>query len=133
MCPQEVAVKINNVQKGNACMTLPHFIIREIDACASLRGHPNVVTLLELFYHKQKQSQIYFVFEDMKGNDLRKFMKQEHANGMPVDMVINFARQLLEGLKHIHDSGFVHRDIKPPNILLGAKGSYQASHRIGFG
>lgn len=29
-----------------------------------------------------------------------------------------FARQLLEGIKHMHEAGVCHRDLKPDNLLL---------------
>ena len=34
-------------------------------------------------------------------------------------MVLNFPVASLQGLKHMHDEGVVHGDIKPDNLLLG--------------
>ena len=34
------------------------------------------------------------------------------------DEVKDLLRQILKGLKEIHDTGFIHRDISPENILV---------------
>ena len=33
-------------------------------------------------------------------------------------MIITLLRQILEGIKNIHDAGIIHRDLKPQNILI---------------
>ena len=63
------------------------------------------------------------VFELMEGGDLRKFIKDRHSKGMSVDMVISFTEQLLQATAFMHSKGFIHRDIKSHNIVLGEPGS----------
>jgi serine/threonine protein kinase len=62
------------------------------------------------------------IFEWME-DVLRKFIKQHYNEGMPIDMVLSFAEQLLEGTKFMHDQYIIHRDIKTSNILIGRPGS----------
>ncbi|MCL7045711.1 hypothetical protein MKW94_029992 [Papaver nudicaule] len=38
--------------------------------------------------------------------------------GLPEARVRDYTRSVLRGLKYIHDHGYVHRDIKPDNILI---------------
>ena len=63
------------------------------------------------------------VFEYMEGGDLRHFVRSRYRSGMPIDMVLNFTEQLLKATDYLHVSGFIHRDIKSANIVLGARGS----------
>ncbi|KAF8595462.1 kinase-like protein [Ceratobasidium sp. AG-I] len=44
---------------------------------------------------------------------------------LPLTSVLHMADQLLCALDHIHNCGFVHRDIKPDNILLKAPNSWE--------
>ena len=42
-------------------------------------------------------------------------------SGMPTDAVKKITFQVLRGIGFIHDSGMVHRDVKPENVLLTPK------------
>jgi len=86
-------VKVNEIRKEARQAkkkTLPHNVLREIDALKELRGHANIVQLLDLFCNKKDSSKIYMVFEYCQGGDLRKFYQKHFREGMPIDMVINF-------------------------------------------
>ena len=43
------------------------------------------------------------------------------------DVAGEIAIQVAQGLQHAHDNGVVHRDIKPPNILLTEDGAVKVS------
>ena len=65
------------------------------------------------------------VFEYVEGGDLQRLlMRKEYRNrGLPVSQVIDIAEQLLLAVDHIHSLGYLHRDLKPGNILVGREGS----------
>jgi len=44
------------------------------------------------------------------------------ANAMPEEVARGFLRQLLAGVKHCHDNGIAHRDLKLENVLLTKEG-----------
>ena len=76
-----------------------------------------------MFRDKKESGKFYLVLEYLEGGDLRRFLTKQYRGGMPVDLVLNLAEQLIKATEFIHSQGYLHRDIKPGNILLGAPGS----------
>lgn len=89
---------------------------REIDVTQSLR-HPNIVDLYE---HGSAGAGFYFVMEYCPGGSVDSLMEQKGGN-LTVDEARPIILQALEGLAFAHEKGFVHRDLKPGNILLTSK------------
>lgn len=88
---------------------------REARLLASLR-HP---ALPKVSDHWQDEHGHFLVMEYIPGDDLAALMqKQTHA--LPVDVVLRWADQLLDGLRYLHSQQppIIHRDIKPHNIKI---------------
>jgi serine/threonine protein kinase len=91
--------------------------LREIEVTRSLR-HPNIVELLEYGRH---EGRFYFALEYCAGGSAEAWREREGGRlGLPA--TVKLAVEALEGLATAHAAGFVHRDIKPDNVLLGAGG-----------
>lgn len=86
---------------------------KEVDVCAAL-VHPHIVRFIDRGF---VDGQFYFVMEFIDGLDARKLVEQR---GGRVDAAesIHIILQVLEGLEYAHKQDIVHRDIKPPNIML---------------
>lgn len=84
--------------------------------------HPNVVTSFEAFFREGK---LYIVLEFMDCGTMTAVMKK--AGGFPENVLAYVARELLTGINHLHTSGVIHRDLKPPNVLLNSKGEVKIS------
>lgn len=82
---------------------------------ASSLSHPNIVQVFEVGLH---DAQPYVVFEYIEGRNLADLLRDEGA--MPPERAVVMMSQILAGIAHVHDSGFLHGDIKPANILVGA-------------
>ncbi|KAF9907806.1 signal transducing kinase of the PAK [Linnemannia zychae] len=76
--------------------------------------HENVVRLLDESIQDRVQ---YFVLEHCGKGNLSDLVS---ARGKLIELeVASLGRQILEGLGHLHSKGYLHRDIKPDNILFG--------------
>ncbi|KAF5738964.1 hypothetical protein HS088_TW12G00160 [Tripterygium wilfordii] len=81
---------------------------------------PYIITCFgEEFTVKDNGNTVYnLLLEYASGGSLAHVIKKLLWRWMPVEQVKRYTRQLLLGLSHIHDSGYVHCDIKPDNVLL---------------
>src|SRR6266516_1775283 len=48
-------------------------------------------------------------------------LRSRHPIGtkLPLDVVVNYTKQIAEALQYAHDQKVIHRDVKPQNLLLG--------------
>ena len=89
--------------------------IREAKAAAAL-NHPNICTIHNVDEHEGNQ---FIVMEYIDGNTLRDLQK---SGTLKPEIAIGYATQIAEALAEAHESGIIHRDIKPGNIMVDSKG-----------
>jgi len=79
----------------------------------SVLNHP-----LFVFYKEsiQTKTHLYIITELVKGKDLFEYVREHGA--IKEDLAAKVIRQLILGVKHLHDVGIVHRDLKPENIMI---------------
>ncbi|XP_066940015.1 uncharacterized protein [Macrobrachium rosenbergii] len=88
-------------------------ILHEVAVCAMIKATPRAVQLQDVF---STEKELVLVMEYAAGGDLQTLLDEDVV---PYERdVINFTRQLLEGLVFIHDRNIVHLDIKPQNLVL---------------
>ena len=80
--------------------------------------HPNVVRVMSVF---EANSTAYMVMEYERGESLEKLLKAKQISGEA--KLRSMVMPLLDGLKVVHEAGFIHRDIKPDNIYLRENGT----------
>jgi hypothetical protein len=108
----EVAIKRIGALDAQAIVHLK----AEFRAAAAL-SHPNLVHLYELFV---EDGLAYFSMELVEGGT---FLEAARRGGTGAAAgLAPLAAQLCDGLGALHDSGLVHRDIKPTNILVRPDG-----------
>ncbi len=79
-------------------------------------AHPNLVTVFDIGSHG---TVYYLAAEFIPGGTLREKIDDGLQVGDALDIVCDVAR----GLQFAHNMGFVHRDVKPGNVLFKADGT----------
>lgn len=75
----------------------------------------NVVNFIEEF---TIDDEIYIVTKFVRGGDLLSYLNSQGVDKVPESQANFIFRQLVQGVKDIHKSGIVHRDLKHLNIFL---------------
>lgn len=88
--------------------------LREIRLMKLLGRHPNVITLYGLSIFEEK-AELYMMMELMDCDLHRIIQSKQPLNDMHYKC---FARQMLEGIRAMHEIGVFHRDLKPGNLLV---------------
>ncbi len=85
---------------------------READAISQMTHH-NIVNLLDVGIEDGHR---YLVMEYVQGRTLKVVIKEKGK--MSPEVTAQIAIRILAALKHAHQNGIIHRDIKPQNILV---------------
>ena len=80
-------------------------------------SHPHIVPFRDLGH---ADGQLFFVMDLVPGIDGQNLLRQ-HDGPLPVARAIGIVCQLLEALSAAHHKGYVHRDVKPSNLLIEAR------------
>jgi serine/threonine protein kinase len=91
---------------------------REIRLMRSF-SHPNILKLMEVL-HIQSTDDVFLVLEYAEKGCLRGFL--DRGQHISTSSVLSILKQMIRAVQYLHDTGHVHQDIKPGNILLDADG-----------
>jgi len=105
----EYAVKIIEKTPGIFSRTK---LLKEIEIYHLCRGQQNIIQLIEYF---EEEEGFYLVFEKINGGPLLKHIQQRIC--FTEKEASKIITQLAEAIKHLHEKGIAHRDIKPDNVL----------------
>ncbi len=108
-----VALKISQPLDGTA--TDQQQFGREYAAIAALRD-PSIVDIYDYGVHDGRE---YLAIEYFPCGDL----KQRLLNPISCEEAVGYAQRIAAALHVVHSSGILHRDLKPPNVMLRPDGS----------
>src|SRR5438045_1949868 len=117
-----VALKVISLGQWASKAHLKRFRI-EAEAAAHLE-HPGIVPIHEV---GERDGSCYFSMKFIEGGQLDEVARREP---MPIRQAAELIAKVARTVHYAHEHGILHRDIKPGNILLDAKGE---PHLTDFG
>lgn len=105
--------------------------LREISIMKQL-DNPNIVKLIEVI-DDPTSDRLYVVLEYMDGGWI--FKGSGPPGGIGEGIACKYLRDIIAGLKYLHDNNIMHGDIKPENLLLSSDGrikicDFSVSHKF---
>jgi serine/threonine protein kinase/ankyrin repeat protein len=89
---------------------------REISTFLSISGKcENIIK----YYESVEDDFFYYLSLDLMDGDMHEFVRNDDANNVLKDPVlrVQVTKEIIDGLAFIHEQKFIHRDLKPGNIL----------------
>jgi TolB-like protein len=117
-----VALKVISLGQWASKAHLRRFRL-EAEAAAKLE-HPGIVPIHEV---GERDGSCYFSMKFIEGGQLDEVARREP---MPIRRAVEIIAKVARTVHYAHEHGILHRDIKPGNILLDAKGE---PHLTDFG
>jgi TolB-like protein/Flp pilus assembly protein TadD len=117
-----VALKVISLGQWASKAHLKRFRL-EAEAAARLE-HPGIVPIHEV---GERDGSCYFSMKFVEGGQLDEVARREP---MPIRRAVELIEKVARTVHYAHEHGILHRDIKPGNILLDAKGE---PHLTDFG
>ncbi|KAF7925901.1 hypothetical protein EAE99_005936 [Botrytis elliptica] len=94
--------------------------LKEVEVIKALGQADNVIHYVDFW---EEKNYLYIQTEYCEEGSLDIFLSQNGRKGRVDDFRIwKILLEIGQGLKHIHDSGFIHLDIKPANIMITFEG-----------
>lgn len=87
---------------------------REAESAATLYN-PHIVGIHD---RGEFAGQLWISMDYIDGPDAGRLLRERYSSGMPAAEVIEIVSAVADALDYAHERGLMHRDIKPPNILL---------------
>src|SRR5436305_5040326 len=79
--------------------------------------HPTIVRVLDFGIDNHNP---YLIMDYAPGGTLRS--RHPRGTRVPLPTVVEYAKQIGQALQYAHDQRFIHRDVKPENMLVGRNG-----------
>jgi len=80
-------------------------------------NHPNIVKVRDII---RSNNTVYLVMEYVEGMPLQSVIKKKGK--LDEGQALVYARQIGSALEEIHEKGFLHKDVRPANVIISKQG-----------
>jgi serine/threonine protein kinase len=108
-------VAVKSLKRSTASNTLPQTLRNEITIMKMTSGHEFIAAFIAAYESKKR---IYIVMEKYDGGDLFDLVVAKGGRFNDEREAVRVVRQILEGIRFLHEKHIAHCDIKLSNILL---------------
>ncbi|KAK2963550.1 putative Tau-tubulin kinase [Blattamonas nauphoetae] len=116
--PIEVALKVDVYEPTD------NWLGKEVQTLSVVGGKPH----FPKFIHSGIDGHYFFYAMELLGPNLYEIRKKQRTRTFSIQTTVNVVIQLLEAVQTLHNCGFIHRDIKPMNVVIG--GPSKAMHDL---
>jgi hypothetical protein len=74
--------------------------------------------------NKMGQFTLWILMEFCEKGDLQQLINKSPEKRLSEDQIARILTTVLDGLRQMHIKNYIHRDVKPANILIDSKGSF---------
>jgi len=92
--------------------------LKECEAAYALGSHPNIAMTHS---YGSTDDAAYMAMQYVPGERLSDIV--EERSTLPAQLVLGYLRDLVQGLAYMEVMGYVHRDVKPENVIVTPEGS----------
>jgi serine/threonine protein kinase len=124
---KQVAIKVIRPDYNTSDAVIQRFRDREM-ALSRQMVHENIVMCYDGNY---ADGLFYMVMEFVEGSDVQRLLDSSKRIDPPT--ATHIIIQALSGLEYIHSFNVIHRDLKPPNLLLSQKSTGWSPKIADFG
>lgn len=112
---RDVAIKVTSCTERNK---------REVKNLLQLTPHLNVVAFIHSDTFQSVENYLYIVMEMCNPLTLENYIIKRKKSKIPFNPIeaVEFSKQLIEGINHIHQNNIIHRDLKPSSVLFSVCG-----------
>ena len=112
------ALKIQKSAKSYRISAREEIMIHEQLNKSDKDGKDNVCIMINSFSHSMSSGKHFCMIFPKMSLDIDKFASTFEDSKIPLDTTSKIAHDILMGLSFLHNTGFIHADLKPENLLV---------------